>query len=341
MKHDQPKASDPVSAPEPKIRSKGFGAQVSEWNASHPVLAVVLVSLLVVVINCYPIIFCGRSYVSPTCVNGLLVYGWWPPLPGMKAGPAPNVLQHGSDTQAMMWWGVPAGFIESRSLLEQGELPLWNRYGHAGDTLIGQAISMLGDPLHLIVIFGHGSAGAWDIKFLAAKFLFCVGFGLLILRLLENRTLALIYTGLAAYCGAWFYINNHMVFFVFAYAPWILLSAIAWLDMRSGRQIRWGLVWLLVNFGCFNAGHVEMGVVLIGGLNLVAVAYVLTGCRKVGDGARVLGRMGVGTLCFLGLTAPGWLSFLVSLDGSFTVHAGINVVQLPPTILSGAFDDLF
>lgn len=304
-------------------------------------MAVVLVSLLVVVINCYPIIFCGRSYISPTCVNGLLVYGWWPPLPGMKAGPAPNVLQHGSDTQAMMWWGVPAGFIESRSLLEQGELPLWNRYGHAGDTLIGQAISMLGDPLHLIVIFGHGSAGAWDIKFLVAKFLFCVGFGLLILRLLENRTLALIYTGLAAYCGAWFYINNHMVFFVFAYAPWILLSAIAWLDMRSGRQIRWGLVWLLVNFGCFNAGHVEMGVVLIGGLNLVAVAYVLTGCRKVGDGVRVLGRMGVGTLCFLGLTAPGWLSFLVSLDGSFTVHAGINVVQLPPTILSGAFDDLF
>ncbi len=341
MKHDQPKASDPVSAPEPKIRSKGFAAQVLEWNASHPVLAVVLVSLLAVVINCYPILFCGRSYVSPTCVNGLLVYGWWPPLPGMKPGPAPNVLQHGSDTQAMMWWGVPAGFIESRSLLEQGELPLWNRYGHAGDTLIGQAISMLGDPLHLIVIFGHGSAGAWDIKFLAAKFLFCVGFGLLILRLLENRTLSLIYTGLAAYCGAWFYINNHMVFFVFAYAPWILLSAIEWLNRRSGRQVRWGLVWLLANFACFNAGHVELAVVLIVGLNLAAVACALTGYRNAGSPARVLGRMGVGTLLFLGLTAPVWISFLVSLDGSFTVHAGINVVQLPPTILPGIFDDFF
>ena len=241
----------------------------------------------------------------------------------------------------MMWWGVPAGFIESRSLLEQGELPLWNRYGHAGDTLIGQAISMLGDPLHLIVIFGHGSAGAWDIKFLAAKFLFCVGFGLLILRLLENRTLSLIYTGLAAYCGAWFYINNHMVFFVFAYAPWILLSAIEWLNLRSGRQVRWGLVWLLVNFGCFNAGHVEVAVVLIVGLNLAAVACALTGYRDAASPARVLGRMGVGTLLLLGLTAPVWMSFLISLDGSFTVHAGINVVQLPPTILSGAFDDLF
>jgi hypothetical protein len=111
MRQDQPKASDPVTAAEPKIRSKGFVAQVSEWNARHPVMAVVLVSLLAVVINCYPILFCGRSYVSPTCVNGLLVYTGWPPLPGMKPGPAPNVFQHGSDSAAMMWWGIPVGFI--------------------------------------------------------------------------------------------------------------------------------------------------------------------------------------------------------------------------------------
>ena len=340
MRQDRPKASDPVTASEPKIRSKGFAAQVSERNARHPVLAVVIVSLLAVVINCYPIIFCGRSYVSPACVNGLLVYTGWPPLPGMKAGPAPNVLQHASDTAAIMWWGIPVGFIESRSLLEHGELPLWNRYSHAGDTLIGQAISMLGDPLHLIVIFGHGSAGAWDIKFLAAKFFFCIGFGLLILRLLENRTLSLIYAGLAAYCGACFYINNHPAFFVFTYAPWILLAAIKWLDLRSERHIRWGLTWLLANFACFNAGHVELAVVLIVGLNLAAVACALTGCRNITDPAKVLGRMGVGTLFFLGLTAPVWMSFLASLDGSYTAHAAVNVFQLPPTALPGAFDDL-
>jgi hypothetical protein len=302
---------------------------------------IVLISLLAVVINCYPIIFCGRSYVSPTCVNDVLIYGLWPQGPGMDAGSAPDVLQHGSDIGAMMWWGIPVGFIESRSLLEHGELPLWNRYGHAGDTLIGQAVSMLGDPLQLIVIFGHGSAGAWDIKFLAAKFLFCAGFGLLILRLLKNRTLSLIYSALAAYCGACFYINNHPAFFVFTYAPWILLAAIGWLDLRSRRHVRWGLVWLLANFACFNAGHVEVAVVLIGGLNLAAVAHALTGCRNAVSTARVLGRMGFGTLCFLGLTAPMWMSFLVSLDGSFTSHRDVMVVQLSPTALPGAFDELF
>ena len=103
---------------EPQTRQPGLAKQVSEWIARHAILAIMLVSLLAVVINCYPVIFCGRSYVSPTSVNGMLVYSWWPPLPGMKTGPAPNVFQHGRDTAAMMWWGVPAGFIESRSLLE-------------------------------------------------------------------------------------------------------------------------------------------------------------------------------------------------------------------------------
>jgi len=341
MRPDQPKVSEPMSASEPQIRFQGFAARVSEWNASHPVMGVVLVAVLAVVINCYPILFCGRSYVSPVCVNGALVYNGWPPLPGMKAGPAPNMLQHGSDSAATMWWGVPIGFIEARSVLGEGELPLWNRYSHAGDTLIGQGISMLGDPLQLIVIFGRGSAWAWDLKFLAAKFLFCVGFGLLILRVLGSRPLSLIYTVLAAYSGAWFYIDNHPAFFVFSYAPWILLAAIEWLDLRSGRQIRWGLAWLLANFACFNAGHVELAVVLIGGLNLAAVTWALAQGRQAAHPAGVLVRMGAGTLCFLGLTAPVWMSFLASLEGSFTTHAEVNVVQLPPTALPGAFDDLF
>ena len=261
------------------------------------------------------------------------------PLPGMQ--PVRQVPDHGSDAGAILWWGVPVGFIESRSLLEQGELPLWNRYSHAGDTLIGQAVSMLGDPLQLIVIFGHGSAGAWDIKYLTAKFLFCIGFGLLILRLLENRVLSLIYAGLAAYCGAWFFINNHPAFFVFSYAPWILLSAFGLLDLRSEQPVRWGFGPIVANFGCFNGGHIEMAVVLIGGLNLTAVASALTGCRKVADTARVVGRMAAGTLFFLGLTAPVWLSFLTALDGSFTSHSEIQIIQLPLASLPGAFDDLF
>jgi hypothetical protein len=327
-----------------QIRSQAFTASVLRWSQQCPILAIVLVALLAVVVNCYPVIFCGKSMVSPMS-TGTLVYNWWPPLPGMAQWPVrtPDVVNnmHGSDTYAMMWWGVPMGFVESRSLLEHGELPLWNRYSHAGETLIGQAISMLGDPLQWLVILGHGSACAWDLKFLAAKFLFCCGFGLLVLRLLDNHILSLIYSALAAYCGAFFFINNHPAFFVFSYAPWILLAAIEWFDLHSDRRATWGLIWLLANFACFNAGHVEVAVALIGGLNLTALIYALTGSRNFVSMIRVLGRVGLGTLLFLGLTAPVWLSFLVSLPGSFTAHEQINVTLLPTKILAGIFDDLF
>ena len=269
-----------------------------------------------------------------------MVYAWWPPLPGMSSE-VHQVWQHGSDTAAMMMWGVPAGFVESRSLLEHGEIPLWNRYGHAGETLIGQAVSMLGDPLQLIVIFGRGSAGAWDTKFLAAKLLFCVGFGWLMLRLFGNQPLSLLYAALAAYCGAFFFINNHPVFFVFSYAPWILLAALAWLELESAHHVRWGLVWLLANFACFNAGYVEPAAVLIGGLNLVAVVLALTQSRTLAGAAKVLGRMAVGTLIFMGLTAPMWVSFLASLEASYTAHTEVRVSQLPLSNLPGMFDDLF
>jgi hypothetical protein len=199
---------------------------------------------------------------------------------------------------------------------------------------------MLGDPLQLIVIFGRGSAWAWDIKFMAARFLLCAGFGLLVLRLLGSRPLSLIYAALAAYCGAFFYINSHPVLFVFCHTPWILLSALAWLDVQAKHHFRWGLVWLLANFACFNAGHVEPAVILMGGLNLMALVYALWTCCRAAEFATVLGRMTIGTLIFIGLTAPVWVSFLVGLEGSYSTHSEIKVVQLSPKLLPCLFDDL-
>jgi hypothetical protein len=188
---------------------------------------------------------------------------------------------------------------------------------------------------------GGGSAEAWDLKFLTAKFLFCAGFGLLIFKLFKSRPLSLMYAALAAYCGAFFYIDNHLVFFVFAYAPWILFSAMELLELQSNRHLRWGLVWLLANYGCFNAGHVETAAVLISGLNLVALILALTFCRSYSDWLQVLGRMAAGTLLFLGLTAPLWVPFLAALPGSFSTHMRVQAFQLPFGSLLGAFDDMF
>ena len=297
-----------------------------------------MVSLLAVVINCHPVIFCGRSFVSPANMAGAMVYSWPPWFPGLKS--APEISGHGSDVWATMIQQVPEGFVEYRDLLQQGELPLWDRYAHAGQPFLGQAVTMLGDPLQLIVILGRGSALAWDLKFLTAKFLFCLGFGLLVWRLLGSQRLGLLFAALGAYCGAFFYINIHPVFFVFAYAPWILLSAVKLLDVKGGDYFRWGLVWLLVNFACFNAGFVEVAVILIAGLNLAALVHALLECRRKGEWGVVLGRMAAGTGLFLGLTAPVWLSFLAALEGAFSVHEQIQVFQLPVQCALGMFDDM-
>lgn len=321
---------------EPENSNPGLLNRFWHWSSAHPVRAILLVSFLAVVVNCYPVIFCGRSFVSPSWAPGL-VYDWWPTVPEAPAN-LRYLKWQDSDTEAMMNWAVPLGFLESRSLLDHGEIPLWNRYSHAGSTLIGQAVSMLGDPLQLIVILGRGSAVAWDLKFLAAKFLFCAGFGLLIRRLTANQTLALAYGVLAAYCGAFFYIKIHPVFFVFTYAPWILFSALKFLDVTTARWAGWGLLWLLVNTACFNAGHVEVAVDLIADLNLMAMVYVLCRRRTAAAHWRVMLRLGAGTALFVGLTAPVWVSFLMAEAGAYSVHMQVSVHQNYLANLPAFFD---
>ena len=51
--------------------------------------------------------------------------------------------------------------------------------------------------------------------------------------------------------------------------------------------------------------------------------------------------MAVGTLLFLGLTAPMWMSFLGALENSYSLHSEVRVTQLPFVRLPGVFDDLF
>lgn len=328
---------EPEPTPELQTRTEPPPGLPGKWCRRHPFLAILLVAALAVGVNNYPIIFCGRSYVSPER-NFPMLHAEALTFPDLK-GPAG--FDHGSDVGAALIGGVPMGFIESRALMEQKTLPLWNRYGHAGSTFIGQAITMLGDPLQLIVIFGRGAALAWDIKYLVVKFIFSVGFGLLVLRLTGSLPLGLLFTALGTYCGAFFFINNHPAFFVFSYAPWILLSALQLFDSQSGHYVRWGWVWLWANFGCFTGGHVEPAVLLIGGLNFAALVYSLAGCGNIPERLKVLTRMVLATLVFLGLTAPIWMSFLASLSGSYSAHENVRVRQLPIPALLGLFDDVF
>src|SRR5579885_791359 len=91
-------------------KSAGSAGRLFESVARRPILAIILISLAAVAINCYPVIFCGKSFVAPAF--GLpMLYERYPTLPGM--GDTPPVQAHGSDVGGTLIWGVPASFIES------------------------------------------------------------------------------------------------------------------------------------------------------------------------------------------------------------------------------------
>ena len=292
--------------------------------------------------SCYPIVFCGRSFVSPnngapTDGGNSLLYDTVPTLPGYSDTRIADF--HGADTGAIMWHDVPNAFVEARSLWQHRALPLWNRYKNSGDPLLTQGISMFGDPLHFIVLAGGGSAWAWDWKFLAAKWLFCFGCGCLVLDLTRRLRLALLFTVAAAFCGLFHFAPNHPGFFVFCYTPWILLSVMRALRESGPRRIGWGLLWLVVNTGCFNAGHVEAAVVCIAGLNLTGFIHALAESRIARW--RVAGTMAALTALFAGLNAPVWLPFLSYLPSSFNLHTDVVIEQFPLSLVAGLFDDRF
>lgn len=151
--------------------------------AKRPGLAVMLAAAVAVVASAYPIVFLGRSLVSPN-LGTTLLYDKFPTLPGYRSSAMTDPKL--SDVGAVMWQHVPFSVIQHRAL-SQGELPLWNRYNALGVPLLGQGQSMFGDPLHLLVIAARGAAWAWDLKYLIAKWLFATGLGLAVLALVKDQ----------------------------------------------------------------------------------------------------------------------------------------------------------
>src|SRR5580704_2580404 len=126
----------------------GIFLQIGSFLKRHPRWLLLIATVASVLVNCYPIVFCGRSFVSPN--NGApnnggnsLLYDTTPTLPGYFDERIADF--HGADSGAVMWHDVPNAFVEAGGLLHQAALPLWNRYKNAGDPLLTQGISMFGD----------------------------------------------------------------------------------------------------------------------------------------------------------------------------------------------------
>jgi hypothetical protein len=256
----------------------------------------------------------------------------------------------------VMWQHVPFSMLQHRALA-QGELPLWNRYNAAGVPLLAQGQSMFGDPLHFLVIAANGAAWAWDLKYLIAKWLFAAGLGLTVLAIMKARPpsvavmdpdaraslLPAIIVALAApFIGFFLYRINHPAFFSLCYAPWPLYCLVRMTQAETRRAVALCAAGLIVaNLALMNSGTVKEAYMLLVCVNFSGACVLIAGTATWRDRLVKLGAVAWTGVLFVLITAPIWATFLQTLKGSYTGYNAVSAYQIQPTLLLGAFDEIF
>lgn len=310
-----------------------------QWSGRSPSKAAALVALLATVLANYPVIFAGKSFISPG-MGVALLYGQSPWLPGQPTAEAGD--PHKADVAALLWHHVPLSMIEHKAVFQDGELPLWNRYDSAGLPLLGQGQSCFGDPLHLIPVLADGAAWAWDVKFLVAKWLFAFGIGLCTWRAFRHLPTSLMLSASSAFIGFFVYRINHPAVFSLCYSPWILYCWMRLAGVSSARGAILGLAALIgANWTEMNSGTAKEAYVLLVSMNFTGVCLLFLSRRTVWSKMGILLGACVAGLVFAMIAAPVWVTFYHALKASYTSYNAPSVFQIQPGMLIGLFDEAF
>jgi hypothetical protein len=317
------------------------GTKAATWVVAHPHQAVPIAAAFFVMLSCYPVVFFGKSFISPNNhSHTYLLYGEMPTVPGYKDVATDD--EKGSDLGATMWQNWPYSVVESKALLKYGELPLWNRYNSCGLPLLGQGISMFADPLQLPILLTGGSSGAWDLKYLLAKWLFAFCLGLCVLQAAKHLPAALIITATAPFIGFFSYRYAHPAFFALCYAPSILLCWFKLIDARPGRETAaWLAAMVLADWTLINSGTVKEAYILLLAMNFCGFLTLVLGHSIVGGKGAKFFQAFFANILFLAIAMPVWWTFFHALRNSLTAYDDGGAWQLQPSLLIGLFDDIF
>jgi hypothetical protein len=316
--------------------------QFALWAAKHPYLAILGMAIFASVLSSYPVVFFGKSFVSPNNGIAFLLYDRYPTLPGYTSTVVENV--NGADVGAVIWAHLPYSVVQSKAIFEDAELPLWNRFNSTGVTLLGQGQSMLGDPLHIGVVLAKGASWAWDIKYVAAKMLFALGLGLIIYALTRHLAISLLLTISSAYIGFFAFRFNHPAIFSMTYAPWILYFWIRFVQVpadRASTAVFWLSGLILANWMVMNSGTAKEAYMLLVSLNLTGLLIFLfwkeDSHAKLRQGTRLVFAQAL----FVLISAPVWFTFLDNIRKAHSSYDVPHAVQIPASHFIGIFDDMF
>ncbi|MEP6669101.1 MAG: hypothetical protein ABJF10_08115 [Chthoniobacter sp.] len=313
--------------------------RLADWARAHPVWALFCAAAFSVMVCCHPVIFCGKSFVSPD--NGLLLlYEGKPTVPGGAGGHIDNAV--GSDLGATMLWNMPASMIQHRALFQDHEFPLWSRYNWSGLPLFAQSLSMIGDPLEWPAILTGGASWAWDWKFITAQVLFAFAIGLLVRRTSGSLAAALLLTLSAPFMGFFAYRYNHPAFFSLCYSPWILL---AWIEGARAPTLRGAALWsfflIFADWWELNSGTAKEMSALLLFMNTAGGLMLLLAAQPLRWRLQRLAVFAWANVIFLLLSAPLWMTFLDALGKAHTSYDEPRIYQMTPGLALGLFDDIF
>ena len=309
------------------------------WARAHPRRAIALAAAAGVAWQMHPVIFDGRSLVSPD-TGALLLYEGAPTLPDYQPQP---VDVHGSDVGAMMWHHVPFAMIEHRSVFGDHLWPLWNRDNRCGLPLLGQGQSMLGDPLQWLAIATNGASWAWDAKFVIARWLFACGLGLAAWQLEAGLAAALLTALTSAFIGFFAFRYNHAAIFSVCYAPWILVawSGLSRAAFRPRALWGWLALMLLASVMTLSSGTIKEAYMLLAGVHFTGALVLLWSAQPAALRGRKFAAAAAALGVFALVSAPLWIAFFVALGRSITTYDVPAATQLPIRLAIGFFDGLF
>jgi hypothetical protein len=310
-------------------------------GARRPRWAIFLVALASAVLSCYPVAFFGKSFISPNYPGINLLYEGIPTLPGFDSLEMEDV--KGSDVGSTIWFAVPSTRLVSQSIFRDGEWPLWNRYNKAGMPLLGQGITMAGDPLAVISWLSGNASWGWDARYVLAKLLLAWGVGLLVRAATGQLRVALLLAFSSCFLGYFGWRLNHPAFFSLCYGPWILYC---WFGIRAvapgaRAMVPWLAGLMLANWAELNSGAVKEGGMLIVCLNFTGMLLLALSSEPVRQRLAKLAQL-IGAGVLLGLIAtPLLVTFFNALAQSFTLYDRRVVLVAELSQGLGLFDEIF
>src|SRR5688500_19844843 len=103
---------------------------------SRPQAILCALAMVATLLACAPLLFLGKSLLSPANHGVHLFYERWPALPGYADCAIEQV--HGADVGAIARAFFPLSVAPERSVTTFGGFPPWKRYNSAGTSTIGQ-----------------------------------------------------------------------------------------------------------------------------------------------------------------------------------------------------------